>query len=127
MTSTSRGLVLVIDDEKFIRESIRITLERTGYSVRLAANGRDAELQYADDLVDIVICDLLMPERNGIDTIRAIRERNKTVKIIAISGGNRSEGSATLAHAIEAGANVALPKPFGARELLKTIDSLLNQ
>ncbi|ARM30223.1 response regulator [Prosthecochloris sp. HL-130-GSB] len=117
--------ILIIDDDKAIRKMLQDILTQDGYTVITADNGMQAEpeLEKHPD-IDIVITDIIMPEQEGIETIRKIREIRPLTKIIAISGGGKI-GPANylqLAHAI--GAHATLQKPFGKKELLDTLEHL---
>ena len=121
------SLILVIDDEDALRLIIRRILERAGHSVLDASDGREGvALTQAQDF-DLIITDLLMPEMDGIETIREIRARGISIPILAMSGGGSSEASARLflGAAAKLGANAILAKPFRAAELLQSIKALL--
>lgn len=81
--------ILVIDDEPQVRAMLRQMLEREGYEVVEAEEGEEGMRRYREQPVDLVITDILMPQKEGIETIRALRRTNPGVKIIAISGGGR--------------------------------------
>ena len=128
--------ILIIDDDTDVREAIRDVLEHAGYAVDTAANGNEAlECQRAQP-AQVIITDIIMPEKNGIDTITEIQEESPAVKIIAISGGGgfgRStykpqavKTTAFLAAAKEAGADRVFAKPFDRKELIQAVEDLLN-
>ena len=79
--------ILVIDDDKNIRSLLRDFLERDGYEVMEAENGKVGLKLFRENGADLVITDLIMPEKEGIETIRELRRDFSDVKIIAISGG----------------------------------------
>lgn len=79
--------ILIIDDDQQIRMLLRRKLETVGYSADEASDGRAGFDMYTADPQDLVIMDLIMPEREGLETIRDLRRYNPAVKIIAISGG----------------------------------------
>lgn len=121
------ALILVIDDEPSLRLIIRRILERAGHSVLDASDGRDGvALTQAQDF-DVIITDLLMPDMDGIETIREIRVHRPSTPILAMSGGGSTEASATLflGAAAKLGADAILAKPFRAAELLQSLEALL--
>ena len=128
--------ILIIDDDTDVREAIRDVLEHAGYAVDTAANGNEAlECQRAQP-AQVIITDIIMPEKNGIDTITDIQEEFPAVKIIAISGGGgfgrptyhpqAIKTTAYLAAAKEAGAERVFAKPFDRKELIQAVEDLLN-
>lgn len=119
------AVILVIDDEELIRETIRMKLEQNGHRVLEAANGAEG-LKALDESVDLVVTDIIMPEQEGIETIRKIRHRNPAVGIIAISGGGRTRNFGFLDFAKKLGANGTLSKPFTGTQLLALVETTLN-
>ena len=117
--------LLVIDDDPLFREIVRELLAQAGYAVTLAENGaRAAEVDAAPDLA---VVDMLMPERDGIETIRDLRQRWPGVKLIAVSAGSRGLDPSLLLRAAKAmGADAALHKPIDHPTLLKLVGSLLG-
>ena len=105
---------------------IRSSLELEGYEVREASNGREAMEILASYKPDLMITDILMPEKEGIETIREARQQQADIKIIAISGGVRSENMDFLKIAKRLGADLALGKPFGRQQLLDMVHQLLG-
>lgn len=81
------ALILVADDEEVVRQTLRMMLEDAGHIVLLARDGRKAVEVVKIQPVDVIFCDIIMPEQEGIQTISEIRRLNSQVKIIAISGG----------------------------------------
>jgi CheY-like chemotaxis protein len=115
--------VLVIDDERPVRTLIRHILGQEGFTVLEAENGKEALRAFASAMPGLVITDIFMPEADGIETIRQIRESNPDVKVLAISGGGRYR--IDLLDGIELlGADGALTKPFNRRELIEAVDRL---
>jgi DNA-binding NtrC family response regulator len=117
------GRVLVVDDEAEIRKLLRQFLEHAGYAVAEAANGRQAVEEVDAGGVSLVITDLVMPEKEGIETIREMRRRHRDVKIIAMSG---AFGGRFLRTAEILGAHATLSKPVRAEQLVRTVGSLLR-
>ncbi len=117
--------ILVIDDEAQVRAFLRSTLEASGHDVAEAADG-DAGLQsFATRPADLVITDIVMPKKEGIKTIRTLREHNPALKIIAISGAGRVGDYDFLDIASKFGAARTLAKPFGDRQLVHTVQDIL--
>lgn len=116
--------VLVVDDLADMRKMIRTMLESDGHNVTEASNGRDALTVLRDGHFDIVVTDILMPEADGIELIRAIASR-PNMGIIAISGGgNYMPATISLAMAEAMGAGTTLFKPFRKQELLDAVNGL---
>jgi CheY-like chemotaxis protein len=118
--------ILVIDDDASVREVVSEMLRLEGHAVTIAENGREALRMLAADPFDLVITDLIMPEQEGIETISEIRRTNRSIPIVAISGGGRLGPGDYLETARYIGANATLAKPFARQELLATITTLLE-
>jgi len=114
--------ILIADDEPGVRSYIRAVLERSGHEVIEAAEGKQALHSALRDPVDLVITDLVMPEQEGIETIRALRREAPGIAIIAISG---AFGGQFLKVAQAMGANAVLAKPVSANQLMKTVNEVL--
>jgi CheY-like chemotaxis protein len=113
--------VLVVDDEPAVRDLVKEILESGGYEVLTACNGREAMKCLRRNLVDLVITDLLMPEQEGIETIRAIRRGQPGLKILAMSGS----AAPHLNTARKLGAQDSIRKPFSLESLLAKVEQLL--
>lgn len=118
--------VLVIDDDVAVRDMLRAMLKSAGYAVACASDGREG-LKLLDTVQpQLVITDLVMPEQEGLETIRAMRERNPDLPIIAISGGLPGQDVDFLPVAGHLGANFTLKKPLLRGELLIAVEQALN-
>jgi len=117
----SMETILVVDDEAPIRRMLRKMLEREGYRVLEASDGREAVRLQAAEPADLVITDLFMPEVDGFETIREIRKLSSRVGILAISGGGKTVKEDLLPYAEMLGANRILSKPLKRRELIDAI------
>lgn len=122
--------ILVIDDEAPIRSILRRSLERFGHEVVEAPDGSAGTRLFESSSFDLVITDLFMPEREGIETILDLRERYPEVKILVVSGGLPSPGQSLdkfspLGDAEALGADASLEKPFEIKKLLEAVDELL--
>jgi DNA-binding response OmpR family regulator len=120
--NSTTAMVLVVDDDPLMRTLIGDVLESAGYQPIEAQNGREASCMCSEQNVSLIIMDLVMPEREGIETIREIRRDYPVLPIIAISGA--FEGT-MLKAAQYLGANATIRKPFGMQLLLDTIRQLL--
>ena len=114
--------ILIIDDMDFARSTIRRMLRRSGFEVVEASNGRDGIRLFSQEAPDLVLTDILMPEMEGIETIRELRKLSTDLPIIAITG---SHNSPFLDVALRLGASKGLFKPFKQQELLDTVQSCL--
>jgi DNA-binding response OmpR family regulator len=115
--------ILVADDDAGVRAFLRAVLEGGGYEVTEAADGKQALQGVRARRVDLVITDLVMPEQEGIETIRTLRKEVPGIGIIAISGAFNGQ---FLKTARMMGANVALGKPVDARLLLASVTEVLK-
>ncbi|MCG8636461.1 MAG: response regulator [Desulfobacterales bacterium] len=119
--------ILVIDDEAHIRKMLRKLLEGNGYKVCLACDGEDGLAQFKTHLPDLVITDLIMPEKEGLETIREIRKITSDTKIIAISGGGISQPDMYLHMAESFGAQAVFKKPVDTEVLVAEVAKLLDE
>ena len=116
-------VVLVVDDEKSLRDFVRRNLEARHYKVLTAANGLEAMATFNNEKVDLVILDLMMPHLDGLETTRRIRETSKTPIIILTALGEESD----KVQAFDLGADDYLTKPFGVGELMGRIKAVLRR
>ena len=116
--------ILVIDDEHAVRYSLTRLLERHGFAVVTATDGQQGMLSLRDEQPDAVITDIIMPEQEGLETIRLIRRDMPDIKILAISGGGRVVDRDFLEVARKLGADDVLYKPLEPRDLLLKLDRL---
>jgi CheY-like chemotaxis protein len=119
--------ILVIDDDEAMRSLLRRTLERAGYQVVEASNGRDALRIVPSGHFNLVVTDLLMPEKDGIEVVLHLRRTDPKLPVIAISGGGRVPAGEYLEMAKTLGASEVLAKPFETSVFLKTIERLLAE
>lgn len=116
--------VLIVDDDPQILDLLASFLVRFGYRVRLAPDGRQAVECMQEEPADLCVTDLVMPEREGVETIQQIRRDFPATKIIAMSG---AAGGSYLRVAELLGADAVLSKPFDLQRLLETIRLLLGE
>jgi len=119
--------ILVIDDDAQVRGAVRRILERARHTVEDVADGDAGLRAHRERPADLIITDIFMPERDGIETIRELRRESPQVKIIAISGGDRTQTLDLRKDAELLGASRALRKPFELSELLRAVDELLGE
>lgn len=108
---------LVIDDDGMYRVFTRDILERLGWAVDVAEDGRVGWRMFQRGGYDLVVCDIFMPHQEGLETMRLIRQRCPAAHIVAISGGGQSNVDSYLKMSRWFGANRWLAKPFRARDL----------
>ena len=114
--------ILVIDDDEQLREMLRRMLEYAGYDVVEACDGEEAMKLLRNREVDLVITDILMPNREGLEPIMELRRGRPQLPIIAISGGGGWSGSSSyLVTATKLGAAKTLAKPFTRQEILDAV------
>ncbi len=118
--------VLVIDDERAILEMISDMLEPEGYEVLRATDGRQGMdmIRNTPD-IDIVITDLIMPEKDGLETIGELKEDFPKTKILAISGGGQTPPEIYLRLGQNLGADLTLRKPFTEKQLLECLEAMV--
>ena len=118
--------ILVVDDEPGIRDLLSMMLEVAGHSVVTAEDGLQAPKVLASTPVDIVITDLLMPERDGLEFITEVRKKYPNLKIIAMSGGGHIARDSYLRIAKNFGAHLLLEKPFTQAGVLAAVETVLQ-
>jgi len=119
--------VLIVDDDRQIRKIIREVVEMEGYAALEAPDGKKSLSLCRREPVDLIITDIFMPERDGLQVIREIRQGFPGIKIIAISGGGKTVAGDFLAHAKLFGADRTFPKPLSLSELAGGVRELLEE
>ncbi len=119
--------ILIIEDDPQTRDMLSQLLQRSGYEVSVAADGIDGLREFRKAPADLVLTDLLMPGKEGLETIRDLLDEFVGVKIIAMSGGGRLGNLGYLAAAEKLGATRVFAKPIDIPLLLTTIKELLSQ
>ncbi len=119
--------ILVVDDEELARFTIREVLRTEGHEVVEAGNGNEGIDCLKAEPFDLVVTDIIMPEKEGVVMIIEIRRDFPDLGVIAISGGGRTHNLNFLELARKFGADKVLAKPFTAAELLQTVDECLIQ
>jgi len=122
--SDSKPRVLVVDDDRAVRDSLRRSLEFNGYDVSLASDGAEGLVAIGAQHPDVVVIDVMMPRLDGIETTRALRAAGNDVPVLVLTArdavGDRVEG-------LDAGADDYLTKPFALEELLARLRALLRR
>ena len=118
--------VLIIDDDPALRDSVRRTLRKERYTVLEATDGREGIEIATANTVDLILVDLFMPGKEGLETIAELHRSHPTLKVIAMSGGGTKGFVDLLDVAKSMGAQRVLAKPFSREELLGTIGALLG-
>jgi len=118
--------ILVVDDEAGIRKALLLMLEDAGFEVAEAGNGEEGLRAFRRQPADLVITDLFMPDKDGLELIRGLRREFPDVKVIAMSGGGFSSSMHMLPFARRLGAVEVLDKPFSLATALATVERVLN-
>jgi len=118
--------VLIVEDDKELREMISLSLMRRKFTVIEASNGKEAIMHFKPSIIDLVVTDLIMPEEDGLKVIMKLREQKPSIKVIAISGGGKAGPGSYLNLAKALGADAIYSKPFSLNDLIDRIENMLN-
>ncbi len=119
--------ILVVDDEPEVLMLLTDILESVGHEVVQATNGAEGLNEYQRGGVDLIVTDIIMPDKEGLESIMDYKQLNPDVKIIAISGGARIGPHTYLKMAEKFGAKRVFSKPFRNKELIDAIEELLSE
>lgn len=119
--------LLLIDDNLDLLEIQAQFLRHAGHEVTISTDADKALVQLPEGGYDLVMTDIIMPDKDGIEVIMAVREIAPNVKVIAVSGGGRIDAASYLELAVKLGATASLSKPFSGETLLATINRVLNE
>lgn len=119
--------VLLIDDDELIRDTLGSALEEANFTVDLAADGEEAINRFKKKAPDVIVTDIIMPHKEGIETIIEFTRIAPDVPIIAISGGGRTKRMDFLEIAAKLGAKATLHKPFLPSQLIAEIERVLAE
>ena len=118
--------ILIIDDEEQIRSMLRLMLERDGYEVVEAPDGIEGIKAYRQKPADLIITDLIMPNKDGIGMIIELQKEFPDVKIIAMSGGGLNKPEGYLKGAKKLGAACTLTKPIDREKMLRAVKNIIK-
>jgi two-component system chemotaxis response regulator CheY len=120
--------VLTIDDDELMRTFLIESFEEHGYEVRSAKNGALGVDAYVETPTDLVITDLFMPEKDGVEVVRSLTKHDPDVKIFAMSGGDSAGGRKDVLEVLEDfGVKRTFGKPFKIAEVLAAAAEILEQ
>ncbi len=126
MSEESRARILVVEDDEQYRLLVQRTLQRGGYEVVAVADGNQAVEAARDPEVRLVVTDLIMPGKEGLETMMELRRARPSLPVIAMSGGGRGNPGDYLKAARLLGAAGTLQKPFAVRDLLDLVGRTLG-
>lgn len=119
--------LMVVDDDDDFRETLRDVFEDEGYVVVTARNGEEALRVFRDNPTEVVITDILMPRKEGVETIFELRRQFGLKKIIAMSGGGRTRNEEILETAKRMGVARVFKKPIGLAQLVQYVGKLVDE
>ena len=117
--------ILLVEDEEQLRSMLKIVLEGAGHTVQEAGDGKEALESYVLHPADLMVTDIVMPNKEGIETILEFRRSHPELRIIAMSGGGRNSGQDYLKLAKSFGADYVLTKPFSNQAILDVVETVL--
>ena len=117
--------ILAVDDEKHIVRLVQINLQKEGYEVITASNGREALERVASDKPDLVVMDVMMPEMDGFEALRKLKENNETAEIPVIMLTAKAQ-DADVFRGWQSGADLYLTKPFNPLELITFVKRIFQ-
>jgi YesN/AraC family two-component response regulator len=118
--------ILLIDDDPSILMMLKKMLEKEGHTVEVANNGREGLEKIESCSPDLLVTDIVMPEKEGLELIFYLRKKKPGLKIIAISGGGRFSYEGYLTSAKYFGANRVFQKPLDRKEFVQSVSDLLS-
>jgi DNA-binding response OmpR family regulator len=116
--------ILLVDDDVSYRAALKRVLLQNGFAVDTASDGRAALKKFREAQFDVIILDLWMPEKDGLETLIEIRRASPTAKVIAMSGANSIGFTKPLDTALRFGAAAVLEKPFTSQDLIEAISKV---
>jgi DNA-binding NtrC family response regulator len=122
--SKLKGRILVVDDEADIRESLEVLLSMEHYKVDQAVNATDGLRKMESSSYDLVLLDLMMPDRSGMEVLEDVRQRDRDTPIFMITAYGSVEAAV---NALKLGANDYFPKPWDNEKLLIEIDRMISK
>jgi DNA-binding NtrC family response regulator len=125
--SGARRRILVIDDDPGIRQTLHIALTKAGYDVLGARDGEEAIRLWHDQGADLVIADIYMPKKSGLQVIKELQAHSPSPPVIAITDGGRTKNLNPLSHAELMGAVRTIAKPFTLEKMLAEVERALAE
>ena len=122
----AKSRILIIEDDAEVRELLGALLSRAGFEISVASNGIEGIHAFRTDPTDLIITDLVMPGKEGLETIVDLRNEFPNLKIIAISGGGLDGQSHYLNAARLCGATMTFRKAFKNQEIIDAVHELLS-
>ena len=122
--AAAQGAVLIVDDEASIRESLQTLLELEGFTVETAATGEEGLAKMADQPMDLVLLDFALPDRNGLEILRDIRDRDPELGVIMITAYGTVENAVA---AMQAGATNFIQKPWDNEKLVADVRAVVGR
>lgn len=119
--------ILIIEDDAYVQRMLTQTLERAGYTIFTANDGAEGLAQFRRQPADLVITDIVMPEKEGLETIMELHQEYPDTPIIAISGGGHNRPDPYLDLAERLGAQFSFKKPIERDKLLVAVEKLLGK
>lgn len=123
----ARPTILLVEDDGALRDALARLLSGNGYHLKSACDGKDAESSIRQELPDLILTDLIMPNRDGLEFLGFLREHAPSVPVIAMSGRGRISPANYLELAQRMGAVRTLEKPFPTTQLLAVVREVLDQ
>lgn len=120
------AIILVADDDALVRSTMQKLLLKAGHTVYEAANGIAAEQVIARAPIELLITDIVMPNKEGLMLVRDLKKRTPKLRIIAMSGGGNASGLTLLEAAAQFGADAILRKPFRGAELIDLVSATIT-
>ena len=118
------GKILVVDDESDVRETMKTILEKEGYAVVTAIDGDDGLEKWEKEKPDLILLDIMMEKKDGIQTLEEIRESSEEAKVIMITGVDQEQA---VKKTLKLRANGFILKPFDIPKILKKISEVLSE
>jgi CheY-like chemotaxis protein len=119
--------ILIVDDDELFRPMLRNTLIKLGHSVRDTSDGDEAMLMYHEEPADVLMTDIIMPGREGLEVIAMFKGRFPDLKVVAMSGSGRVVDTNYLKLATEGGADAVIEKPFSREKLTAVLSQVTGE
>lgn len=116
--------ILIVEDEKLLADSLKLMLTAKGYEADTVYNGADGEEYIMTNIYDLVILDVMMPEKDGYSVAKSVRSKHCTVPILMLTAKSDIDDKVA---GLNSGADYYLTKPFASRELLACVNALLRR